>query len=100
MFDGISQAMKVAEKENEQDYGTSRTLNQHAYDLPEQVNEKEKRVTKTMKKVKEAEKWLQHANTEIDKLHVERENLIDVVKIRGDFINHEQNMYLLQFPNF
>ena len=58
MFDDIFQAMKVAEQENERDSETSRTLNQRAYDLEEQVNEKEKWVVETMKRIKEAKKWI------------------------------------------
>ena len=50
-------------------------------------------------KVKEAEKWIQNANIEIDKLRTERVLLTDVVRIRRYFIDHEQNMYPLQFPN-
>ena len=52
-----------------------------------------------MKKVKEAEKWIQDANANIDKLRAEHARLKDVFIIRGDFIDHEQDMYPLQFSH-
>ena len=58
MLDAIFQAMKASKQANERYYETSWTLNQHAYNLAKQVNEKEKWVTEAMKNLKEAKKWI------------------------------------------
>ena len=53
-----------------------------------------------MKEVKQANKQIENANKQINKLCGERDRLTDVVRIIGDFIDHEQNMYPIQLPNF
>lgn len=56
-------------------------------------------MTITQKKLKEDGKWIRGVNVKIYRLLVKRDRLINVVRIRGDFINRMQNMYPLEYMN-
>ena len=49
-----------------------------------------------MKEVKQAKKRIEDANTKSDKLHADWDRLTDILRIRRDFTDHEQNVYPLQ----